>query len=105
MSYHRYIPERKIEIDMEQLTMLNKVLKILVQYKKARTHPFNLVTNAHYTHGSDYGDYVVVSMMADGFLYLARTFSVTELKSTSLGMKEFLFLELDQMVEEIEKEV
>lgn len=90
---------------MEQLTMLNKVLKILVQYKKARAHPFNLVTNAYYTHGSDYGDYVVVSMMAEGFLYLARTFSVIELQSTSLGMKEFLFLELDQMVEEIEKEV
>ena len=90
---------------MEQLTMLNKVLKILVQYKKTKVHPFNLVTNAHYTHGSDYGDYVVVSIMADGFLYLARTFSVMELQSTAMGMKKFLFLELDQMVEEIEKEV
>ena len=105
MTYFRYIPERKIENDMEQLTMLNKVLKILAQYKKTKVHPFNLVTNAHYTHGSDYGDYVVVSIMADGFLYLARTFSVTELQSTAIGMKEFLFLELDQMVEEIEKEV
>ena len=90
---------------MEQLTMLNKVLKILAQYKKTKVHPFNLVTNAHYTHGSDYGDYVVISIMADGFLYLARTFSVTELQSTAMGMKKFLFLELDQMVQEIEKEV
>ena len=95
----------KYGYNMKELTMLNKVLKILVQYKKTKVHPFNLVTNAHYTHGSDYGDYVVISMMADGFLYLARTFSVTELQSTVLGMKEFLFLELDQMVEEIEKEV
>src|SRR5699024_12354637 len=83
----------------------SKVLKVLVRYKKERIHPFNLVTNAHYTHGSDYGDYVVISMMADGFLYLARTFSVTELQSTAIGMKELLFLELDQMVKEIEKEV
>ena len=95
----------KYGYNMKELTMLNKVLKVLVRYKKERIHPFNLVTNAHYTHGSDYGDYVVISMMADGFLYLARTFSVTELQSTSIGMKEFLFLELDQMVEEIEKEV
>lgn len=96
---------RKYGYNMRQLTMLNKVLKALVQYKRERNHPFDLVTNAHYTHGSDYGDYVVVSMLADGFLYLARTFSVTELQSTAIGMKEFLFLELDQMVEEIEKEV
>ena len=95
----------KYGYNMKELTMLNKVLKVLVRYKKERIHPFNLVTNAHYTHGSDYGDYVVVSIMADGFLYLARTFSVTELQSTAMGMKEFLFLELDQMVEEIEKEV
>ena len=95
----------KYGYNMKELTMLNKVLKVLVRYKKERIHPFNLVTNAHYTHGSDYGDYVVISMMADGFLYLARTFSVTELQSTAIGMKEFLFLELDQMVEEIEKEV
>ena len=95
----------KYGYNMKELTMLNKVLKVLVRYKKERIHPFNLVTNAHYTHGSDYGDYVVISMMADGFLYLARTFSVIELQSTAMGMKEFLFLELDQMVEEIEKEV
>ena len=95
----------KYGYNMKELTMLNKVLKVLLRYKKERIHPFNLVTNAHYTHGSDYGDYVVISMMADGFLYLARTFSVTELQSTAIGMKEFLFLELDQMVEEIEKEV
>ena len=95
----------KYGYNMKELTMLNKVLKVLVRYKKERIHPFHLVTNAHYTHGSDYGDYVVVSIMADGFLYLARTFSVTELQSTAIGMKEFLFLELDQMVEEIEKEV
>lgn len=95
----------KYGYNMKELTMLNKVLKVLVRYKKERIHPFNLVTNAHYTHGSDYGDYVVISMMADGFLYLARTFSVTELQSTAIGMKEFLFLELDQMVQEIEKEV
>ena len=95
----------KYGYNMKELTMLNKVLKILVQYKKTKVHPFDLVTNAHYTHGSDYGDYVVISMMADGFLYLARTFSVIELQSTAIGLKEFLFLELDQMVEEIEKEV
>ena len=95
----------KYGYNMKELTMLNKVLKVLVRYKKERIHPFNLVTNAHYTHGSDYGDYVVISMMADGFLYLARTFSVTELQSTAIGMKELLFLELDQMVKEIEKEV
>src|SRR5699024_9206426 len=95
----------KYGYNMKELTMLNKVLKVLVRYKKERIHPFNLVTNAHYTYGSDYGDYVVISMMADGFLYLARTFSVTELQSTAIGMKELLFLELDQMVKEIEKEV
>ena len=96
---------RKYGYNMKELTVLNKVLKVLVYYKRERDHQFNLVTNAYYTHGSDYGDYVVVSMMAEGFLYLARTFSVTELQSTAMGMKEFLFLELDQMVEEIEKEV
>ena|SRR5699024_647515 len=105
MSYYRYIPERKYGYNMKELTMLNKVLKILVQYKRERIYPFDLVIDAQYTHGSDYGDYIVVNMMAEGFLYLARTFSVTELQSTSIGMKEFLFLELDQMVKEIEKEV
>lgn len=90
---------------MEQLTMLNKVLKVLEQYKKEKNHPFDLVVNAQYTHGSDYGDYVVVSMMAEGFLYLAKAIGVVELQSTVLGMKEFLFLELDQMVDEIEKKV
>lgn len=89
---------------MDQLTMLNKVLKVLEQYKRERDHPFDLVTDAQYTHGSDYGDYIVVSMMADGFLYLARTFSVLQLKNTAMGMKKFLFLELDRMVYEIEKE-
>lgn len=105
MPYFRYIPERRIENNMDQLTMLNKVLKVLEQYKRERDHPFDLVTNAQYTHGSDYGDYIVVSMMADGFLYLARAFSVIELQNTAMGMKEFLFLELDQMADEIDKKV
>lgn len=85
--------------------MLKKISKILVQYKKERVHPFNLVINAHYRRAGDHGDHVVITMLADGFLYLARTFSVLQLQSTAMGMKEFLFLELDQMVEEIEKEV
>lgn len=90
---------------MEQLTMLNKVLEIIAQYERERVHPFNLTINAQYRHGSNYGDYVVVSMMAEGFLYSTRTLGVIELQSTVLGMKEFLFLELDQMVDEIEKKV
>lgn len=90
---------------MDQLTMYDKVLEILAQYERDRVHPFNLVINAQYTHGSNYGDYVVVNMMAEGFLYLARSFSAIQLQSTALGMKEFLFLELDQMADEIEKEM
>lgn len=84
--------------------MLKKISKILVQYKKERVHPFNLVINAHYRRAGDYGDHVVITMLTDGFLYSARTISVTELQSTVMGLKEILFLELDQMANEIEKE-
>lgn len=90
---------------MDQLTMIDKSLAIVAQYKKERVHPFNLETSLHYRRAGDYGDHIVITMLADGFVYSTRTFSTTRLQNTKMGMKEFLFLELDQMVEEIEKEV
>lgn len=89
---------------MDQLTMLDKALEIVAQYKKERVHPFNLETSLHYRRAGDYGDHIVITMLADGFVYSTRTFSTTRLQNTKMGMKEFLFLELDQMANEIEKE-
>lgn len=89
---------------MDQLTMLDKALEIVTQYKKERVHPFNLETSLHYRRAGDYGDFIVITMLADGFVYSTKTFSTTRLQSAVMGMKKFLFLELDRMADEIEKE-